>query len=157
MFERPDGEWEIIHFAESEPPDEYVYEVDRGRVRDFLRHFVSDRTVMSALRRLLNRFIPVGRYTDEDVIDVVVARLVARHLLLRRHRRNWDSAGGGGAASGRQQSSSESSGPAVSSPKAPEPEADTFSNNDGKAQAAALAAAAAAGVPFCEECARQDN
>jgi len=155
MFDRPDGEWEIITFADSIEDDEYVDPVDRWSVQEFLRHFKPDRATMSDLRRLLYQFGPVSRYTNDDVIDGIVARLVAGDLLFRRRRREWEFSAAGGSSTGeRQSSSSESSGSSLSSPKGPEPEPDTFSDNDGAAQAAALAAAAASGVPFCEECQR---
>ena len=94
----------------------------------------------------------VSRLTNDEVIDLVVSRLVAHELLFRRQP--WieiDHAGGGGSSDGTGSSSS-SDLPSVPSPKEAAPESDTFSNNDGKSQAGALAGAAAAGVPFCEEC-----
>jgi hypothetical protein len=157
MFDRPDGDWEIIPFPFSVPSDEYLEIVDRWSIREFLRHFKPNYAVMSYLRGLLYRFEPVSRYTNDEVIDQIVARLVGRELLLRRRR--WvkeDSGGGGGSSGGGGGGASpESDLPTVRPPKEDEPEQDTFPDLDGLAQALALMAAALLGIPFCDECANE--
>jgi hypothetical protein len=149
MFDRPDGDWEIIPFPFSVPSDEYLEIVDRWSIREFLRHFKPNYAVMSYLRGLLYRFEPVSRYTNDEVIDQIVARLVGRELLLRRRRWVKEGSGGGGAPS------PESDLPTVRPPKEDEPEQDTFPDLDGLAQALALMAAALLGIPFCDECANE--
>jgi hypothetical protein len=156
MFDRPDGEWQIVHFADSSPSDERVHRLDRWSVHEFLRRFKSDHATMSDLRRTLYRFDPVSRYTNDEVIEGIVARLLAGQLRLRRQQQIRESSAGGGAGSGggSQQSAAPASGPSPPTPQAQAPESSTFQNNDGDAQAAALAGAAASGVPFCEECSK---
>jgi hypothetical protein len=152
MFDRPDGYWELVPYPRSKEIDEYLERTDRRSIQEFLRHFKPDRSTMLHLRSVLRRSHSVSRLTNDEVIDLVVARLMAHELLLRRQP--WieeDHAGGGGSETG-QGSSSDSDLPSVPSPKEEAPEGNTFSNNDGAAQAGALAGAAAAGVPFCEEC-----
>jgi hypothetical protein len=151
MFDRPDGYWEIIPFPRHKEIDEYLERTDRWSIQDFLRHFKPDRSIMSHLRSVLRGSDSVSRLTNDEVIDLVVARLVAHELLFRRTR--WieeDHAGGVGSDSG-QGSSSDSDLPSVPSPKEEAPEANTFSNNDGQTQAGCLAGAAASGAPFCGE------
>jgi hypothetical protein len=154
MFDRPDGYWEIVPYTRCKEIDEYLNRVDRWSIRDFLRHFKPDRSTMASLRRVLRPSDSAARLTNDEVIDLVTARLASHELMLRRQP--WveiDHAGGGGSSQGGG-TSAESDLPSVPSPKEEAPESDTFSNNDGQAQAAALAAAAASGVPFCEECAK---
>lgn len=152
MFERPDGEWEIIPFANSVPSDEYVDMLDRWRLQEFLRLFKADFWIMSRLRVVLYQSGPVSRYTDDEVIEQIAARLVSRELLFRRHLVIRTGSEGGGRSEGSQHKAAASLGPSSRAAKVEEPEANTFFNNNGKAQAASLLAAAASGVPFCEEC-----
>jgi len=155
MFDKPDGPWEIVPFARSIPTDEYVDRLDRWPLDQFLRPLKSDYMMMMRLRGLLSQSFPVGRCTNDEVIDIIVSRLVSHDLLIRkRPEEKIDSDGGGG--SNASAGASASSSPSVPAPKAKEPEPNTFSgNHDGNAQASSLGAAAASGVPLVEECQSQ--
>lgn len=153
MFDRPDGPWEIVPFAYSVSADQYVDRLDRWSVEQFLRPFTSDYMTMRRLRRLLSGSYAVGRFTDDEVIDLIVAGLVSRELLIRtRPVVRVSSSGGGGAKASPQPAPSSSAAP-VSTPKTQEPDPNTFSDDhDANAQSSSLAGAAASGVPFVQEC-----
>lgn len=156
MFDKPDGPWEIVPFASSVPADEHVDRLDRWAVEQFLRQFKSDYMTMLRLRGVLSQSCPVSRCTNDEVIEIIVSRLVSHELLIRKRPWVRVDSGGGGSAKGSSPAPPPSSGQSLPTPKAKEPEPNTFSgNHDGKAQAAALAAAAASGVPLVEECQNQ--
>jgi len=149
----PKGRWQIVPSWRSAFTDRRFGPHERTELEDFLRPFKPDLAVMSHLRDVLNSTDPVGRFTDDEVVETVAWRLSTKELVLRQSPiRMVPDAGGGGSSD--QQAAQPPAETSQASPAVPdEPDPDTFGgDSDQQAQASALGAAAGQGSPFCEQC-----
>jgi hypothetical protein len=159
MLDLRDGSWEIVPFDRHRTADKYVDSLERGEAEDFQRQYRSDAMTVAQLREFLTQTEPAHRMTDDQVIEMIASRLASRQLLLRVTPRRWEGDPTGGDENN-DKSSAPSPPPAASSSaaKTTAPEPSSFgAGHDSEAQAAALVAAAESGVPFCQECEKQNR
>jgi len=156
MFDTPKGAWTILPSAFRLEGDRYVGELDRYSVECFLRRFQFDYRVMSHLRSVLSPTDPVGRLTDDEVIDIIAMRLASRDLVFREGNIRRTP----GSTSRKSQEVEPEPAPAGAplspGPKAVEPDPNTFDgDHDGQAQAGGLQTGSALGLPVCAVCQKQ--
>ncbi len=153
MIVPPKDPWEILPAWQSTPNDRRFDLTDRTDIEDFLRPFKFDLRLITRMRDLLAPTDPVGRFTDDEVIETIAWRLSTRELVLREPRKGTTgpASGGGGSEQGAPQPEIDAA-PAAAAPSSDEPDPDTLGDSDAQAQAAALTAASAQGSPLVQQC-----
>jgi len=146
MFDPPKWSWKVLPTIDKLPTDEFVDYLDRTPVEWFLRRFRYDFRVMLHLREVLAHTDPVGRFTDDEVIETIAWKLASHELVLRRKfLRIYE------APSPEEDEDGDSPALEGSQSKAEGPDPDTFPGEH-DAQAGCLRAAAQSGAAFCQQC-----
>ncbi len=119
MIAPPKDPWEILPAWQSTLKDRRFSILDRTDIEDFLRHHKFEHGLMTRLRDLLAAMEPVGRFTDDQVIEAVAWKLATRELVLREpvEGTTGPAGGGGGGGSGNNSSDQADSSSAASSSK----------------------------------------
>jgi hypothetical protein len=109
VFDAPEDPWQIVPFGFKQPEDRFIEFPDRPAFVRFLRQYKSDRRVMLHLRGVLTPPIQISKFDDDEVIEMIAAKVAAHHLAIRERRRKEDqdvvSEGGGGGGGDSQQRS----------------------------------------------------
>ncbi|HTX38154.1 MAG TPA: hypothetical protein VME43_24155 [Bryobacteraceae bacterium] len=102
MITPPRDPWLILPSWRSVTSDRRFQVYDRIDLEAFLRLFKFDYRLISGWRDLLAPTDPVGRFTDDDVIETIAWRLSTRELVIREPRKGQKGppAGGGGGQNG---------------------------------------------------------
>ena len=102
MFDAPEDPWQIVPLAAKEREDRYIDYPDRPAFVRFLRQYKPDRRVMQHLRGVLTPPIQISNFGDDEVIEMIAAKVAAHQLAIRERRRKEDqdaeSQGGGGGS-----------------------------------------------------------
>lgn len=100
MFDAPEDPWQIVPLSAKQREDRYIDYPDRPSFVRFLRQYKSDRRVMQHLRGVLTPPIQISKFEDDEVIEMIAAKVAAHQLAIRERRRKEDqdvvSQGGGG-------------------------------------------------------------
>ncbi len=119
----PKDPWEILPAWRATPQDRRFDVLDRADLDDFLRHHKFDHGLMMRLRDLLATTDPVGRFTDDQVIDAIAWKLATRELVIREPRKGATgpaaSGGGGGQNQAKADAADQTPAPARAGPQPP--------------------------------------
>jgi hypothetical protein len=115
----------------------------------FLGRFKNDPTAMAGFRKLVTQ-----ARSDQDVLTGIARMMVSGQLLIVEQRGIVDH--NHLSLKIKQEEQPAPAPQRVAEPEQEEEAATFAAEHDGQAQAATLVAAARSGVPFCEECARDE-